>query len=60
MSKKQIGLGAFGFTKIVSRKDGVIQSVDISKVPDIKKLQCPEFFGNFGNEGALALHIKCR
>ena len=25
MSKKQVGLGAFGFTKIVCRKDGVIQ-----------------------------------
>ena len=60
MSKKQVGLGAFGFTKIVTRKDGVDQTVDITKIPDIKKLQCPECFVKLGNEGALAVHIKCK
>ena len=49
--------------KIYARRQNFFLSdtaVDIGKVPYIKKLQCPECFGNFGIEGALALHIKCR
>ena len=58
---RQTSLGAFGFTKIVTKKDGKAELVDISKVVCEEKLQTCKFCRErFGNAGALSTHIKCK
>ena len=58
---KQTSLGAFGFTRIVTKKDGKVELVDISKaVCEEKPLTCKFCRERFGNAGALSTHIKCK
>ena len=58
---KQTSLGAFRFTRIVTKKDGKVELVDISKaVCEEKPLTCKFCRERFGNAGALSTHIKCK
>ena len=58
---KQTLLGAFGFTKIVTKKDGKAELVDISKVVcEEKPLTCKFCRERFRNARALSNHIKYR
>ena len=58
---RQTSLGAFGFTKIVTKKDGKAELFDISKVVcEEKLLTCKFCRERFGNAGALSTHIKCK
>ena len=58
---KQTSLGAFGFRKIVTKKDGKAELVDIFKVIcEEKTLTCKFCRERLGNAGALSTHIKCK
>ena len=58
---KQLSLGAFGFTKIVTNKDGKPEFRDISTVAEKPKAYtCEICKEKFGNAGALSTHTKCK
>ena len=58
---KQTSLGAFGFTKILTKKDGKAELVDMSKVVcEEKSLTCKFCRERFRNASALSNHIKCK
>ena len=57
---KQLSLGAFGFTKTVTNKDGKPEFRDISTVAEKPKIYtCEICKEKFGNAGALSTHTKC-
>ena len=58
---KQTALGNFGFTKIVTKKDGSTKLCDISIVQEEEKKEtCQHCDLSFGNAGALSTHFKCK
>ena len=59
---RQTSLGKFGFTKIVTKKDGTVELCNISSVQmDNNKIHaCNHRKLKFGNPGALSTHIKCK
>ena len=58
---KQTLLGVFGFTKIVTSKNGKPELIDISKVVEKEKPHtCSIWKGKFGNPGTLSTHVKCK
>ena len=58
---KQTALGNFGFTKIVTKKDGSAKLCDISTVQEVEKKEtCQHCDLSFGNAGALSANIKCK
>ena len=58
---KQTALGNFGFTKIVTKKDGSAKLCDVSSVQEVgKKETCQHCDLSFGNPGALSIHIICK
>ena len=58
---KQTSPGAFGFTNIVTKKDGKAELVGMSKVVcEENPLNCKFCRERFGNAGTLSTHIKCK
>ena len=56
---EQTSLGTFGFIKILTKKDGKAELVDISKlVCEEKPLTCKFCRERFGNAGALSTYTK--